>query len=224
MTNSQKADAIIVAAGSGTRFGAAKQFALLRGIPLYQHCLRTFALHPLVDRIVLVVHADHIAQIEEQIGPIFSGKKIELALGGATRQDSVSNGMQKLEELGNPDIVLIHDAARPFVQAELITKVIEGISEFGAALAAIPVVDTLKSSQDGFAISSISRDNLWRAQTPQGARFELLKRALERAHTDNYSTIDEAELLERINVKSKIIHGDEKNIKITYEQDLKNYE
>jgi 2-C-methyl-D-erythritol 4-phosphate cytidylyltransferase len=222
MPNSQKADAIIVAAGTGTRFGEAKQFALLEGKPLYQHSLRTFALLPEIKRIILVVHADHIREIDQHIQPLFYGRKIEVALGGETRQDSVSNGMQKLEELGNPSIVLVHDAARPFISDRLITNVITGVIEFGAALAAIPVVDTLKQSQEGFAIATVGKENLWRAQTPQGARFTLLKKALENAHNDNYSATDEAELLERIGVKPVLILGDEKNVKITYEHDLKN--
>jgi len=221
MPETHKADTIIVAAGSGSRFGAPKQFAKLNGTPLYQHSLKTFALHPLIGRIILVVGADHIAQFEKEIYPVFYRKKIELALGGAARQDSVSNGMQKLEESAHSDIVLVHDAARPFVTAELITNVISGAAEFGAALAAIPVVDTLKHSQEGFAISTISREHLWRAQTPQCAKFELLKKALVNAHTQNISATDEAELLEKIGVKSLLVVGDEKNRKITYEEDLR---
>jgi 2-C-methyl-D-erythritol 4-phosphate cytidylyltransferase len=106
----QKADVIIVAAGSGARFGAPKQFALLDGMPLYQHSLKTFAFHPLIDRIILVVGVDHVTQFEKEIGSNFFGKTIELALGGTARQDSVSNGLQKLEESEHSGIVLVHDA------------------------------------------------------------------------------------------------------------------
>jgi len=98
MNDKIQADAIIVAAGSGTRFGAAKQFAMLGNIPLYQHCLKTFAQHPMIARIVLVIPADDIGRIQKEISSLFHGKKIEIALGGAVRQDSVSNGLQKLEE------------------------------------------------------------------------------------------------------------------------------
>ncbi len=217
-------DAIIVAAGNGTRFGAAKQFAILNGKPLYHHSLRVFAEHPLIDRIVLVIPAGDVARIEKEIYPFFLGKKIEIALGGASRQDSVSNGMQKLEELGDAEIVLVHDSARPFLSPALITNVIEGIEEYGAALAAIPVVDTLKQSEDGFSVSTISREKVWRAQTPQGARFTLLKQALETAHSDNFSASDEAELLERIGTKPFLVPSNEKNMKITYDKDLSNFE
>lgn len=219
-----RADAIVVAAGNGTRFGAPKQFALLGSIPMYQHSLKTFAAHPLIRQIVLVVNADDLSRIEKEICPLFHGKKIEIALGGATRQDSVANGMQKLEELGASDSVLVHDAARPFVRSELITNVIEAIEKHGAALAAIPVVDTLKHSAGGFSAATIPRKDLWRAQTPQGARFELLKQALESAHSGSYSATDEAELLERIGVKPFLVIGDEKNVKITYSEDLRKYE
>ena len=220
MKTSQSADAIIVAAGSGTRFGGAKQFAMLEGMPLYQHSLKTFAEHPLIRRIVLVISADDIDRIEKETEPLFFGKKIEITIGGATRQDSVANGMQKLEELGGCEIVLVHDAARPFVSKELITNIIGGVIEFGTALAAIPAVDTLKLSEDGFSSATIPRTNLWRAQTPQGARFELLKQALEFARTNNHSATDEAELLERIGIKPLLVMGDERNVKITYESDL----
>lgn len=220
MKTSPSADAIIVAAGSGRRFGAAKQFVMLRGMPLYQHSLKTFAEHPLIGQIVIVIGADDVDRIEKEIQPLFFGKKIEIALGGETRQDSVSNGMQKLEELGAGGIVLVHDAARPFVSSELISNVIAGTEKFGSALAAIPVVDALKHSEDGFSVTTISRANLWRAQTPQGARFELLKQALETAHVNNHSAGDEAELLERIGVKPLLVPGDERNMKITYESDI----
>ena len=220
MKISHSTDVIIVAAGSGSRFGAAKQFAMLEGMPLYQHSLKTFAEHPLIGRIVLVISADEVDRIEKETQPLFFGKKIEIALGGATRQDSVSNGMQKLEELGGCEIVLIHDAARPYVSKELIANVIGGIEEFGTALVAIPVVDTLKHSEDGFSSATIPRTNLWRAQTPQGARFELLKKALETAYAQNHTATDEAELLERIGIKPLLVMGDERNVKITYEADI----
>jgi 2-C-methyl-D-erythritol 4-phosphate cytidylyltransferase len=220
MKTSQPSDAIIVAAGSGSRFGAAKQFAMLDGMPLYQHSLKTFVEHPQIGRIILVIAADDIDRIEKDTEPLFFGKKIEVTIGGATRQDSVSNGMQKLEELGGCEIVIVHDAARPFITKELIANVIGGIEEFGAALAAIPVVETLKHSDDGFSTSTIPRTNLWRAQTPQGARFELLKKAFDAAHHSDYSATDEAELLERIGVKPLLVVGDERNVKITYERDI----
>jgi 2-C-methyl-D-erythritol 4-phosphate cytidylyltransferase len=215
-----KADAIIVAAGSGSRFGSAKQFAMLGDLPLYQHSLKTFAEHPLIVRIILVIPADSVTLVENQIYPLFHGRKAEIALGGATRQDSIFNGMQKLEDLGNPEIVIVHDAARPYVSPELITNVIAGAANSGAAIAALPVTDTLKHAADGFAASTLSRENIWRAQTPQAARYELLKQALENAHAENYSGTDEAELLERIGIKPLLVLGSEKNVKITYQQDL----
>src|SRR2546421_377633 len=135
MEKSQIADVIILAAGGGTRFGAEKQFAQLGGIPLYLHSLKTFSTHPQINRIILVIPANAIAKIEHDIRPLFFDKKIEIALGGATRQDSVSNGMQKLEELGNSEIVLIHDAARPFISGEIIASVIRAIINNGTALA-----------------------------------------------------------------------------------------
>jgi 2-C-methyl-D-erythritol 4-phosphate cytidylyltransferase len=216
----QQADAIILAAGSGSRFGGAKQFVVLDGIPLYQHSLKTFTEHPLIGKIVLVIAMSDVERIENEIQPLFFGKKIEITLGGSERQDSVENGMQKLEELGTPKIIVVHDAARPFISKELIANVIGGAEEFGAGIAAIPVVDTLKHSEDGFSSATISRTNLWRAQTPQAARFELLKRAFASAHKDGYYATDEAELLEQIGIKPRLVMGDERNMKITYEGDM----
>ncbi len=213
-------DVIIVAAGSGSRFGAPKQFAELEGKPLYHHSLKTFSEHPQVGRIILVISPNDISRIEQEVAAGFNRQKIYIALGGALRQDSVANGMQKLEELGDSAIVLVHDAARPFVTSGLISEVINAVAEHGAALAAIPVVDTLKQSEEGYSLVTIPRRNLWRAQTPQGARFELMQRALRAAHEQNYSGTDEAELLEKAGIKPYLVQGDIRNVKITYQKDL----
>ena len=223
MPQSSLADVIIVAAGSGSRFGGAKQFVELHGMPLYRHSLKVFAEHPLIGRIVLVISPDDVSRIEQELWPVFDDGKIFISLGGTLRQDSVANGMQKLEELGGSVIVLVHDAARPFVLKETITNVIRAIEEHGAALAAVPVVDTLKRSKDGFSVSTIPRENIWRAQTPQGASFDLLRKALKSSYENGYAVTDEADLLERIGAKPQLVRGDERNVKITYQKDLEVY-
>ncbi|HYM19809.1 MAG TPA: 2-C-methyl-D-erythritol 4-phosphate cytidylyltransferase [Candidatus Kapabacteria bacterium] len=211
----QNIHAIIVAAGSGTRFGAPKQLVML-GKPLYRHSLDRFAEHPAISRIVLVVSDDIRTAIERDL----SNPKIEIVTGGATRQRSVSNGLAKLSDVPPDDIILVHDAARPGVSAEIITSLIEAIKRSDAALAAIPVVDTLKRDEGGNSVETISRDHLWRAQTPQGATHEILSQAFAAAEREAYEATDEAELLERIGIRATLVLGSEKNMKVTYPEDL----
>lgn len=214
------ADVIIVAAGSGSRFGSPKQLVPLLGKPIYRHSVDTFAAHPQIGRVVLVLSEDIISVIGAQIERDYPVGRIEIALGGSSRQQSVSNGLNALSARVAADVVLIHDAARPGIAPELISAVIAASSEFGAALAAIPVVDTLKREVDGLSVSTVSRASLWRAQTPQGAKRSLLERAISEAVVRGFEATDEAELLERIGVNAKLLLGSECNMKVTYPEDL----
>ncbi len=214
------ADVIIVAAGSGSRFGMPKQLVPLHGKQLYRHSVDVFASHPQVGRIVLVVSADVEQAIASDLSNAYPSDRIELTLGGATRQGSVSNGLKKLGSGRQSEIVLVHDAARPGIETQLITSIIEATETFGAALAAIPVVDTLKREADGFAGATVSRAHLWRAQTPQGAKRDLLAKAIEQAESIGFDATDEAELLERIGIRAKLVGGSERNIKVTYPEDM----
>jgi len=214
-----KADVIIVAAGSGIRFGAQKQLASLAGRSLYLHSVDCFLMHPLIGRIVIVV--------SEELKPVVANhvnERIEITDGGATRQESVLNGIRTLSLKKQNDIILVHDAARPCISERLITEVIIACEEYDAAIAALPVTDTIKREEKELAVATIPREGLWRAQTPQGARRELLVKAHETAEQEGFMATDEAQLLERIGIFPKLVVGDEMNLKVTYPEDLSRLE
>ncbi|MEI8134424.1 MAG: 2-C-methyl-D-erythritol 4-phosphate cytidylyltransferase [bacterium] len=217
---SHEANVILVAAGGGNRFGSEKQFEMLGGIPLYQHSLNTFANHPRIGRIALVVSAKNSTRIESEIAAHPARSRITLISGGETRQESVSNGLAIFAKADEYSIILVHDAARPFLSSKLISEIIVASELHGAAIAAIPVVDSLKKANDGFVNSSISRENLWRAQTPQAASAKMLRDAFQQAEIDGFTGTDESQLMERIGVNPYIVRGEEKNIKITHRADL----
>jgi 2-C-methyl-D-erythritol 4-phosphate cytidylyltransferase len=214
------ADAIIVAAGTGSRFGAPKQLMPLLGRPLYRHSVETFATHPMVARVILVVSEDVVGAITADLAATSFKERIELVLGGSTRQNSVSNGLAMLAEGASTGVVLVHDAARPGVDAVIISSVIDAASESGSALVAIPVVDTLKRESGGHSVATVSRAQLWRAQTPQGAKTPLLLRAIDEAKALGYEGTDEAELLERSGQHPRLLLGSEQNMKVTFSDDL----
>ncbi len=143
----------------------------------------------------------------------------KIVAGGETRQESVANGLRAVS--GNEiRIAIVHDVARALVEESLIRSVIEAIREHGAAVACIPVVDTIKRAVNNEIIETIPRENLWRAQTPQGAKVELLRAAYDAANKANVQATDESQLLERIGIHPRIVKGSEMNFKITYPSDL----
>jgi 2-C-methyl-D-erythritol 4-phosphate cytidylyltransferase len=207
---------IIVAAGSGTRFGSPKQLVPLLGKTLYRHSVDTFVAHPDISRIVLVASDDVRKDIEKNsLDP-----KIEVIAGGSIRMESVWNGIQTLFHVPDDDVILVHDAARPGVTAKIISDVTEMINLRGAALAAIPLVDTIKREDEGKAVNTIPRVSLWRAQTPQGARRVILLNAYKTAINDDFEGTDEAELLEHIQVFPTLVTGADRNMKVTYPEDI----
>lgn len=211
--------AVIVAAGSGERFGKPKQFELLAGLPLFLHSVRTFASHPEIEEIVLVVPEQYLQQMKHIVDEHEHSGKIIYAPGGPRRQDSLANGLSA-SWLGDDSIILVHDGARPLVTTHLISRVREAAMEHNAAIAATPVVDTIKRASGDFIAQTLSRSMLWRAQTPQAARKDLLLQALHKANSEGYTATDEAELLEKINIQSYIVMGDEDNFKVTYPRDI----
>ncbi len=216
------ADAIIVAAGSGMRFGGAKQRSILLGKPMYVHALERFYQHPQINKIVLVVSSDLLAEIKAEVNTLYATERISVIVGGDSRQVSVQNGLSSLHD--DCEIVLVHDAARPGVSDQIITDVINASGEFGAALAAVAVVDTLKREEHGMVSGTVSRENLWRAQTPQGAKKQLLLQAFAQAESDGYTGTDEIELLERIGATVRMVAGSEENLKVTFPEDIERLE
>jgi 2-C-methyl-D-erythritol 4-phosphate cytidylyltransferase len=210
-----RATAVVVAAGEGRRFGAFKQFAALRGRSVLDWSLRAFASHPRIGAIVLVLPDEERGASYRRAYPLITAA----VKGGARRQDSVANGVRAIGG-GPDDIVLVHDGARPLVDRDLITRVVEEAARSGAAIPVIPVDDTVKEIEAGVVVRTLDRSTLVRVQTPQGFSLGLLRRALDAAAESGYEGTDEAALVERIGGRIVTVAGDPRNIKITEPRDL----
>jgi len=211
--------AVLLAAGRGLRFhkNKPKQWAVFHNEPLFVKSLRTFIRHPSIQAVVLVVSPGEEKKYQRALQKYPFGKHVGLVRGGRFRGESVQKGVRALKR--KVDIVLVHDTARPLVTPEIITRVEKAARKYGAALAAWPVPDTLKStSHTGLVLKTISRKNVWQAQTPQGFRMAWAQKYLLKA--SNTAT-DDAELTERKGKKPKIVLGSPFNIKVTYPTDLK---
>jgi 2-C-methyl-D-erythritol 4-phosphate cytidylyltransferase len=227
---------IIPAAGLGTRMGgltagakparvtaASKQFAEIGGAPILIHTLRKFETVPQVSAIVLALRSDDAAGFKARLQKEGLQKKITVVEGGEHRQQSVANALAKIDAAPD-DVVLVHDAVRPFVDAEIIDNVIQAAARHGAAIAGLPAVDTVKQvdrTADGaIVVSTIPRARVVLAQTPQGFRYEVLKQAFDDAQADSFEGTDEASLVERGGHEVAVVMGSPQNIKITTPADL----
>ena len=205
--------AIIVAAGSSTRMGGAdKLLYQLDSRPLLAHSLAQFDAHPRIESVVVVASTANI----DAIGAIASAfPRIRVVLGGPRRRDSVLRGLDALE---GRDIAVVHDGARPLVTAPLIDAAIDGAIEAGAALCAVPVLDTVKRGDAaGLVRGTVSREDLWLAQTPQAFRTGVLRRA--HASHDIDAT-DDAALVELLDEPVRLVKGSRENIKVTTPEDV----
>ena len=207
---------ILVAAGTSRRMGGIdKVFAPLRGRPLLDCTFGVLASVPEVAEGVIVLSDQGFAQGQEILTARGWSVGWNLCIGGPRRQDSVKAG---LERLGKSEWVIIHDAARPCVDQAIIYRGLEAATETGAAVAAIPVTDTIKSvSEQGQVVETLNRSTLWSVQTPQVFRRSLLESSIANSDAD---ATDEAMILERMGHTVKIFQGDEGNIKVTTLQDL----
>lgn len=217
--------ALIVAAGRGTRAATAtagpKQYALIGGQPILSHAIRAFARHPDIHDVTVVIHSDDVDLYGKATEAVDRTKLSPPAIGAATRQASVLNGLQSLAPQP-PDLVLIHDAARPFVTATTISNVIQALRDRPAALAAVALTDTLKRASDkGLIAETIPRANLWRAQTPQGFHFAPILAAHRRAAAAGLDQFtDDAAIAEWAGLDVAIAEGSIGNVKITTAEDL----
>jgi 2-C-methyl-D-erythritol 4-phosphate cytidylyltransferase len=211
---------VIAAAGSGTRFGSTKQFEMLGDLPLYQYVVRTFSRIPSVRAIVVVSRAEDVAAFDAGLRELALQCEWRVIAGGNSRQESVAKGLEPFCKMEGIDILLVHDAARALVEELLIESVIQAVRDHGAAVPALPVVDTLKRAEGGQIVQTVSRENLWRAQTPQGARYELMLSAYDVTPEILLTATDESQLLERSGIKPHLVAGSELNFKITYPEDL----
>ncbi len=212
--------AIVVAAGQGTRIGGVpKQYRPLAGVPIVLRALRPFTAHREVAHVVLVLPPADAAQPPPFLADL-AGRALTLVAGGPERSDSVAAGLAALEPACA--IVLVHDAARPFVEPDVIDAVIREARNGVGALAAVPVSDTIKEvSPDGRRVlRTVPRERLWRAQTPQGFPRDLLAEAHARARREGVSATDDAALVERLGAVVHVVPDSPRNVKITTADDL----
>jgi len=222
-----KAAVIITAGGLGKRFGVKgdkllpKQFIHLSSKPLILYSIESFERSEFISEIILVVPDKWVEYTETELVDKFNIKKISKVIaGGAQRQESVERGFKSLSS--KPGLVAVHDGVRPFVSLELIEGVLQQAANSGAAITAIPATDTIKKSSSTQSIEkTLSREDIWFAQTPQAFKYEILHEAYEKALQDGYLGTDEAELVERIGKEVKLVLGSKNNIKITTPEDLK---
>jgi 2-C-methyl-D-erythritol 4-phosphate cytidylyltransferase len=204
---------IIPAAGTGSRFGGPipKQFQTLAGKPLIQHVIERFLLDQDVMRVVVPV-------AEVLLGSVKNSERVVFVAGGATRQQSVVNG---LEEAEDAELIAVHDAARPLFTSELFHSVLAAAREVGAAVPVVPVADTIHVMRDDATVEqTLDRKMLGAAQTPQCFRAEILREVLQRARNEKVEGTDEAGLAARFGYTVKGVPGDPRNLKITLPEDL----
>lgn len=211
--------AIIVAAGSGQRFAGSqpKQFVPVLGKPLIIHTLERFESCREIDEIVLVLSEDGRRDFEIINLKFEISKLRSIVVGGATRAESVKNGLEAVNS--ESDIVAVHDGARPLVSVDEITRTVEKAGETGAACLVSDVTDTIKEVEDGHLIRTIDRSKLRRALTPQTFRYDILTKAFEGVDLDE-SITDECYLVEKLGVKIALVEGNSRNIKITRAEDM----
>ncbi len=209
---------LIPAAGSGTRLGAdrPKQYLPLLGMPVLLHTLAVF--DAIEDCASVVIASDDPSTVHALLATRGWRVSMQVVPGGKRRQDSVANALAALPD--DDGIVLIHDAARPCVEADHVRAVVEAVRRHGAALLAIPARDTIKHVQDDVVCHTVPRSALWLAQTPQGATAARLREAFAHARAHGIEATDDVELLERIGVRVHVVRGSAGNLKITEALDL----
>lgn len=222
-----KVVAIIPAAGLGTRMGkpsaesagtSRKQFMLLAGAPILVHTIRKFAANGKIVEIIVAIRAEDRAEFEANLAGQKFAKPVRFADGGRSRQESVAHALADVPP--GTDLVAVHDAVRPFVTMAQIDEAIARASETGAAILGIPAMDTVKQVDRTRIRATLPRERIVLAQTPQVFRFELLKRAFEKAHEEGFTGTDEASLVEHLGEDVHVVLGSDRNIKITRPSDM----
>jgi 2-C-methyl-D-erythritol 4-phosphate cytidylyltransferase len=219
----KKIFALIPAAGMGKRMGAGqnKQYLLLDGMPILAHTLKVFEEAPFITGIYLVTPQLEIPFCRSDVVERYGFSKVRAIIaGGAERQHSVQNGLLAMEGVEPDDLVLIHDGVRPFVSAELLRRAADAADQFGGAVVAVPVKDTVKVARDGIITATPPREELWLAQTPQAFRYGLIRAAYESAAAQGFLGTDDASLMERQGWPLHVVTGDYRNIKITTPEDM----
>jgi 2-C-methyl-D-erythritol 4-phosphate cytidylyltransferase len=231
--------AILPAAGLGTRMAGpqpkhpsdkdlspgppAKQFLALNGVPILVHSLRTFAAAERVTAIYVAVRKTEMERVQAQVAEYGLADRVHVVEGGDTRQESVVHALDALPaQLA--DVVLVHDAVRPLIDTATIERTIDAVVEHGAAIVGMPAVDTIKqverTAHGAIITATIPREFIVQAQTPQGFRYGLLRKAMTDAIADGFVGTDEASVVERAGLPVAVVHGSQVNLKITQPGDL----
>lgn len=210
--------AIIAAGGRGQRVGGEqlKQLLPVGGRPILERSVSAFLAHPAVHEVVVALPASLVENPPDYLRQ--TTKPIRLVVGGARRQDSVANAFRA--SAASSEVIVIHDAARPFASADLIARTIAAAAESGAALAAVASRDTVKRASDHTVVETIPRETIFLAQTPQAFRRDVLQSALALGARENSEATDEAALAERAGHRVQLVDGEATNIKITTPEDL----
>lgn len=195
-----------------------KQFLALEGVPIMIHTLRKFAGADCVNEIFLGLRPEDLDRARGEIEREHFSRPPRLVPGGATRQETVARALAGAPE--GVEIVIVHDAVRPFVTLEMIQQVTEAARKTGAAILGIPSVDTVKQIERQIILGTVPRERIVLAQTPQAFRYDILREAIERAEADGFGGTDESSLVERMGIEVTVLMGSERNIKITKPSDL----
>lgn len=195
-----------------------KQFLSLEGVAIFVHTLRKFVAADAVEEIFLAVQPEEMERAGEAVRNERFSKPVRLTEGGGTRQDTVARALA----IASPstEIVLVHDAVRPFVPAEMIGRAVSAAREHGAVIFGIPSVDTIKQVEHNEILGTLPRERIALAQTPQAFRYPLIKEAFDRAAQDGFQGTDESSLVERLGKAVTVLMGSDRNIKITKPSDL----
>lgn len=222
MSKAGRIVAVVPAGGTGKRMGAGtpKQFLMLDGVPMMLHSLRVFERVPGVTEVVLVVPKEERARALAEVVERYGLKKVlKVVPGGATRQESVHHGLNEVDE--DVEIVVVHDAVRPFITEDLVERSIEAARQHGGAIVAVPMKDTPKQAgPDGLIQKTLDRAGLWLAQTPQTFRRALVVAAYRKAALEHIHATDDAALVERLGHTVAIVQGSWDNMKITTPEDM----
>lgn len=215
----KKYTVLIPAAGSGSRMGAGfnKLFLELIDKPILIHTLEVFENDPACEGMILSVKEEERVDIGQMIAQFGITKVKMLVEGGAERQQSVAACIHAHQLKG---IILVHDAARPFIRREVISRLVETADVQGAAIAGVRVKDTMKTASDTIVEGTIDRSTLWSIQTPQAFRYEVLKEASDKAEADGFLGTDESMIVERLGIPVHIVESTYDNVKMTTKEDL----
>ncbi|MBI4637447.1 MAG: 2-C-methyl-D-erythritol 4-phosphate cytidylyltransferase [Candidatus Rokubacteria bacterium] len=213
--------AVVPAGGSGVRVGrrTPKQFLLLRGVPILTATVRHFVTHPAIEAVVVAAPVGQVERARRVLGPLARNRSLAVVAGGITRQESVWRAMQAVSP--DVEVIVVHDAVRPFVTRRLIDAVLRAVREGGAAICALPIAETVKRVREDLVEATLDRSGLWAVQTPQAFRAALLREAHDKARRDGVVGTDDAMLVERLGHPVTVVRGSEENVKITTVADLR---